>query len=64
MIHATDRELLIAATTAARQRMRDLDRDSWPTAERNDEPEHVSTILARLLDIYALRGLDLRRTVA
>lgn len=64
MISATDRELLIAATTAARQRMANHERDSWPTVERDDGPEHVRTILARLLDIYALRGLDLRSTVA
>ena len=55
------RAKLIAATDAARARMCDHERASWPAAERDDGPEHISAILGRLLDIYAMRGLGVRR---
>lgn len=48
----------------ARQRMRDHERNSWSAAECDDGPEHISTILARVLVGYAKRGLDVRGTVA
>ncbi|MCX7418001.1 MAG: hypothetical protein NT013_00485 [Planctomycetia bacterium] len=64
MIRATDREQLIAATAANRAQVCDIERDSWPVAERDDGPEHIAPILDRLLDIYALRGLDRRGAVA
>jgi len=58
MIRATDRELLIAVATAARQRLADHERDSWPTAERDEGPEHIAPILDRVLEMYGLRPLD------
>lgn len=54
-LSARDRETLIAATAAAKQRMRIFDCDSWPVAERGDEPVHISVIIREWL---TMRGLS------
>ena len=51
-----DREKLLAATAAAKQRMLLLDRDSWPVCERDHGPVHIRDIINEWL---AMRGLPM-----
>lgn len=46
---SADYARLIAATAAAKQRMQNVDRDTWPPSELDHGPVDISVVIAELL---------------
>ena len=64
MLSDSDRTALITATEVARQRLAENERDALPEDECDPGPEHISTILDRLLVIYTMCGVIKRRAAS